>query len=157
MSTCPLLDELRRVLHNGHWPAASSPELRAHVGTCTQCSQEVLLTTTLRQARAHAVAAARPISPSLIWWKAQARRRHAAVERAIRPLIAAQIFALVIVLATAGALLARHWHTILGSASAAPASVSDTIGAFGAAPLIAAAVLLTTLGGVALYLTTERR
>lgn len=153
--TCLQLDELRRALHNGHWPVASSPELRAHVDTCQQCSHEVLLTTTLQDARAHAIAAARPISPTLIWWKAQARRRQAAMERAARPLIAAQIFALLMVLATGGTLVARHWQTIV--ATAAPVSGSDIVSGFGTASLVACAVLFAALAGVVLYLVADHR
>ena len=155
--TCTHLANLRRALHNGHWPAAAAPELRAHVATCPQCSQEVLLATHLQRARAQTIAAARPIPSSLIWWRAQARRRQAAIERATRPLIAAQIFALVVVLATAGGILSHYWQTILGHASAAPASVADAINLFGTVPLIAAGVLISALGGIVLYLTTDDR
>ena len=155
--TCPHLADLRLALYIGHWPAAAAPELRAHVDTCSQCKQELLLTTHLQQARAQTIAAAQPMPSSLIWWRAQARRRQAAIERATRPLFAAQIFALVIVLATAGAIIARHWQSILGHATAAPASIADAINLFGTVPLIAAGVLISALGGIVLYLTTDHR
>ena len=155
--TCTHLSDLRRALHNGHWPAAAAPELRTHVASCAHCTQEVLLTTTLRQARTRDIAAAQPMPSSLIWWRAQARRRQAAIDRATRPLFAAQFFAFVIILATAGTLIARHWQSIVTHASTAPASIADAISLFGTAPLIAAAAVISALGGVVLYLTTDHR
>jgi len=154
--SCSHLSELRRALADGHWPHASSPELRAHVGSCPHCTQEALLSTHLQQARAHAVAAARPMSSSLIWWRAQARRRQLAMERATRPLLAAHLFVLLVALATAGFLIASHWQTILGHAAAAPVTISDAVTVFGLGPLIAAGVFLASLGGVVLYLATDR-
>jgi hypothetical protein len=158
---CSRLDEVRQALAQGHWPQACAPELRAHVEGCVRCAQEVLLAEYMQVARNESVQAARPGAASLLWWRAQTRRRNAALERAGRPLAAAQIFALAVVLAVVAGLVAAHWHEILeraASAQAAPAfSFSDLLGSWGPAPVILAIALIATLGSVVVYLTTERQ
>jgi len=154
--TCNHLDEVRQALHNGHWPAASSPELRAHVAACARCTQEVLLTTAFQQARSDGIAASQPAPASIVWWRAKARRREEALRKATRPVLAAQIFALLVVLATVGLMAARHWSTVVDRALTAPSSISAALGLWGVAPIVIATVLLSTLGAVALYLTTDR-
>jgi hypothetical protein len=155
--TCTHLDELRQALHSGHWPAASSPELRAHVGACPRCTQEVLLTTHLHQARTESMAISQPAPASIVWWRAMARRREAALNRAARPVLAAQAFALVVVLATVALITVRHWQSLVDHALATPTSISTAVDLWGLTPLILAAVLISTLGAVVLYLTTDRR
>ena len=154
--TCNHLDELRQALHSGHWPAASSPELRAHVAACARCTQEVLLTTAFQQTRSETIAASQPAPASIVWWRAMARRREAALTRAARPVFAAQLFALLVILATVALIAARHWHTVLDHALSAPTTVAGIVDLWGLTPFIVAAVLLSTLGAVALYLTTDR-
>jgi len=154
--TCSRLDEVRRALAAGHWPQACSPDLRAHADACARCAQEVLLTTHFQQSRAEAIAAPAPsVSPSLLWWRAQNRRRHAALQRAGRPLAAAQVFAFLIVAATLIGLVATHWQRLLALTPQAP-SVSTLLTDWGLAPILLALTLVTTLTGVVLYLTTER-
>ena len=159
---CSRLDEVRAALAAGHWPQASAPDLRAHVAACTHCSQEVLITTHLQQSRAAAVATAHPGSASLLWWRAQVRRRNAALERAGRPLAAAHAFALILAAAVAIGLVATHWRAVLDRFAtdtplAAPSvSFTSLIGQWGLIPIVLALALLTTLGGVVVYLTTER-
>ena len=154
--TCEHLDELRQALDSGHWPAASSPELRTHVVACARCTQEVLLTTAFHQTRSETVATSRPAPASIVWWRAKARQRQAAVKQATRPVLAAQVFALLVVLATVGLIAARNWSAVVERAVAAPSSLSAALDLWGLTPLIIAAVLLSTLGAVALYLTTDR-
>jgi hypothetical protein len=155
---CSRLDEVRQALIAGHWPQASAPELRAHAETCARCSQEVLITQHLQLARAEAIASTCPGTPSLLWLRAQARRRTAALERAGRPLAAAQIFALVLVAATIVGMVASHWRTIFAGAEpgASAFSLTALLGDWGLAPLIVAFAIITTLGGVVVYLTAER-
>lgn len=160
---CSRLDEVRAALAAGHWPQASAPDLRAHVAACTSCSQEVLITTHLQQSRAAAVATARPGSASLLWWRAQVRRRNAALERAGRPLAAAHAFALILLVVVAIGLVATHWRAVLNHfatdpiASAPSFSVATLVAQWGLTPLLLAFALLATLGGVVVYLTTERQ
>jgi hypothetical protein len=158
--SCSRLDEVRQALIAGHWPQASAPELRAHVEACARCSQEVQITQHLQLARAEAVASARPGTPSLLWLRAQARRRTAALERAGRPLAAAQIFALVLVAAAIVGMVASHWHGIvdhaLGAEGAPAFSLTTVLGDWEMVPLLVAFAVITTLGGVVVYLTAER-
>jgi hypothetical protein len=159
---CTHLNEVRNALAQGHWPQASTPELQAHVAACPRCAQEVLLTQHLQQARAEAIEAAAPVAPSLLWWRAQARRRNAALVRAARPLAAAHAFALVLFAATLVGIVVLNWQSILdrvASAPAAPAawSLTAVVADWGLAPLAFAVALITTLGGVVVYLTTQRQ
>jgi len=45
----------------------------------------------------------------------------------------------------------------VGRALAAPTSIATLVDLWGIAPLVVAAVILSTLGAVALYLSTDRR
>lgn len=96
MTHCAREKEIEGLLARGHWPQAAAQELRDHVRACRSCSEMVLLRTAFRGARAAAVSAARPVAPSAIWWRAQLRRRNAAVQRVSRPILGAQIFALAV-------------------------------------------------------------
>ena len=156
--SCSQLNEVRDALAQGHWPDACAPELRAHVAACNRCAQEILLTQHLHRDRIAAVSAAQPGAASLLWWRAQARRRNAALQRAGRPLAAAQFFALLTVVAAIVGFVALHWRNLVDHATAAPASsLSNFVGDWGLAPLIFALLVITTLGGVVVYLTSERQ
>jgi anti-sigma factor RsiW len=154
-SGCPRLDEVRQALAQGHWPDACAADLRAHVDRCTHCANEVLITTHLQRARTEAIAAARPGASNLLWLKAQARRRNAALERIGRPLAAAQAFAFVVILAAIAGIVAVHWHSLTDRASSLTAALSD----WGLAPIMLAfgIGILTLLGCLAAYLTAERQ
>jgi hypothetical protein len=91
---CARQTEVAALLQRGQWPAGSLPELRMHVESCRMCSDQVLLTSTFQQARAASAKVAALNSPGLLWWRAQLRRRNAAVERVRKPFLGAQIFAL---------------------------------------------------------------
>ena len=101
MSACRRENELAELLSRGHWPEASSADLRAHVEGCRTCRDLVLLKQAFRAERAVAANAARLESPGVLWWRAQLRRRHAAIERIGRPILGAQIFALGVTLMAA--------------------------------------------------------
>jgi anti-sigma factor RsiW len=154
--TCSRLDDVRNALTQGHWPQACAAELRAHVDVCARCAQEVLLTTHFQQARVATIAAAQPTAPSLVWWRAQVRRRNSALERASRPIAAAQIFALAIAVATLVGIVAAHWHSIADQ-TAPTWSLTTVLDNWGLVPLIVAITLITTLGGVVVYLSTDRQ
>ena len=166
-SNCSHLAEVRKVLAAGQWPQAVTPELRAHATACTRCTQEILITQHLSAAKASAIAAAEndaPVAaPQLLWWRAQLRRRNAALVQAARPIAAAQIFAIAITAAAAIGLIATHWdfilsHTVRASASSVSvSSFTALVGNWSLAPLILAITLVATLGGVALYLSTDRQ
>jgi hypothetical protein len=94
LGNCTHKEELTSILTRGAWPLAASAELLAHVAACRDCSARLRLTLGLRALRSESIAAAPQLPPGLIWWRAQIRRRHEAIERVGRPLIAGQILAL---------------------------------------------------------------
>ncbi len=92
--TCSYENEVAQALKEGHWPEGCGPELRTHVMACRDCSDLVLVTQTFQHARSESEAASLSGSPSLLWWRAQLRRRNAATERVGRPVTIAELFAL---------------------------------------------------------------
>jgi hypothetical protein len=96
--------------------------------------------------------------PGLLWWRAQARRREEALARAARPLAAAQVFAFVVVAAAVLALVAVHWSTLLDlPAQLGGVSIDGIKADWGIAPMAIALTLISTLGGVVVFLTTQRQ
>ncbi len=169
--TCPHEKELRQSIANGQWPDACAPELRAHVNTCRTCGDLALVSQVFRQARVQSLAASPTVSPALLLWRAQLRRRNAALERIGRPLLGAQIFAfaaaLIAVAGLAGFEARRgaawftwsFWHDWFVSAAHANSLNSTAIaGAGGNWFLLASAcAALALLGGAAVYLATDKQ
>lgn len=175
LRACPRESELKSLIERGQWPQACPPELRVHVSACKSCNEFVLVTTAFQRARNQAVGAARLGSPGLLWWRAQLRRRNAAVERISRPILGAQIFALAfsIVLALAVTVWqARHglsWLTWLGqmphgfvsqwlSALIPSGLFQSGSGEFpGSLMLIAVASVIALVGGLVVYFASEKQ
>lgn len=163
LRACAREQEIAEAVRSGHWPLGCEPELRAHVEGCRQCSEMVLLTSAFRQARLPSSGAAPLPHPGLLWWRAQLRRRNAALERVSRPLAGAHIFALVLNVAAIVAILAwqaRHgvrwlawWHDVRQQVSGA-----DWLAWIHGASLLGMLVLgsLALLGGVAAWLAADR-
>jgi len=93
--------EVAALLRGGQWPVGCGPELRAHVAGCGRCSEFVAVRTAMQGLRAGDMAAARLEAPGVIWWRAQLRKRNAAMARVARPLKAAQLFAMAVVVSFA--------------------------------------------------------
>jgi len=93
LTSCLYEKEVRQLTARGQWPDACPPELRAHVSGCRSCGDLVLVSEAFQHARLESVASARPVAPAVLLWRAQLRRRNAAMERIARPLLGAQIFA----------------------------------------------------------------
>ncbi len=108
--TCSFENELTRALKDGHWPQGCAPELREHVKRCANCSDLVLVTQTFQGARSESERATLSGSPSLLWWRAQLRRRNAATERVSRPVTIAEIFALVVYIFVGVVLVASQYR-----------------------------------------------
>lgn len=169
MLTCPREAEIKQLLERGQWPVAGTPELRAHVDGCRCCRELVVVTQVFRQAWTSSMAAARPASSGVIWWRAQLRRRNAAVQRIGRPLLGAQIFAFAITLAVAVGFIVwqasqnAEWVTWLKQL---PQSASLQIGSLWSADptgsglmpllLISAVAILALVGGVVVYFASEK-
>jgi hypothetical protein len=170
MTSCPREKEVKELVERGGWPRACAPELRAHVGSCRSCSDLVLVAEAFQRARAEAAGAAKVGSADALWWRAQLRRRNAAVERIGRPLVGAQIFALAANLLLAVGLVvsqARHGLNWLSWLEELPQSGSlhlETLlptalfdSGWSLLVLVPALATLALLGGVVVYLAAEKQ
>ena len=175
---CPQEAEVRRLLELGHWPQSCTPELRAHVEGCKACGDLVLVTTAFRGARSQSMQAAQLPPPGVLWWRAQLRRRNAAVVRINKPLFGAQIFAFGITLLVAAGLITSqakqswHWFTSLRSEVAdwiASISQSQAFHFQALFPvtaiksgaslmyLVTGLAMVALISGVVLYLASEKQ
>jgi hypothetical protein len=170
LRSCPRENEVRDLVARNQWPVAAEPDLRKHVAACRSCNDLALVADAFQNARATSIAVARPGSAGAIWWRAQLRRRNAVVEQLARPLLGAQIFALAITLLFGvgfAFLEAREgiaWLTWLEGLPQATAVQWQNLLAASAADsnwtwmvLLPAALTLALLGGVAIYLASERK
>jgi hypothetical protein len=152
MISCSRSDEIQKTLTAGRWPLAASADLREHVSGCRSCAELVRVGAAFQQDRAAMVQAKRLDSPSLLWWRAQLRRRQAALEKVSRPMWGAQVTAMVLALCVAVGFL---WY-LLRDGGLQGTLRSVMIG-FGITPLLGMVTLLAVLmGGVVVYLTLER-
>ena len=165
--TCSYENELAQALKAGHWPQGCLPELRAHVETCGNCSDLVLVTQTFQRARGESERAS-PLSssPSLLWWRAQLRRRNAATKRVARPITIAQTFAWLVTLLVGIVFVALQYHHGLHWASwwteFVPARALHSLPAgsgqadWNLLLLISGFAVLALLSGLVLYLASEK-
>ena len=164
---CPRERELNLLLGRGQWPQASPDELRAHVDGCRACQELLVVRHAFTHERNRVAAQARLDSPGALWWRAQLRRRNAAIERISRPLLGAEIFALAVCLASAAAYafwLTRRgfdWLAWLGDIPRAlhlgalvPNSWSELPGGIWMA--VTAGAMAALMGGVFLYFRSEK-
>jgi len=165
---CSREREVSEMLGRGQWPQACGDELRAHVAGCRSCRELVLVRQAFGRERNEAAGQARLDSPGALWWRAQLRRRNAAIERIARPLLGAQIFAMAVCL-VAGVVyvlwLTRRgfdWLAWLGELPRAlhlgalvPASAGNS--PWGIWIGVSAAALVALTGGVIAYLGSEKR
>jgi hypothetical protein len=164
--TCSHESELTQALKDGHWPQGCGRELRAHVDGCSTCSDLVLVTQTFQFARAESESASPGGSPSLLWWRAQLRRRNAAAERVARPITIAQIFAWVVVALVGIVFVASQYrHGLRWASWWAELAPSRAFRSLPVAPgqvdwnlllLISGFGVLALLSAVVLYLASEK-
>jgi len=152
---CPEEHELAAALREGRWPAACDPALRQHVEQCEACSDLVLVATTLEQARSEEMENAPAISPGLLWWRAQLRRRNAALEQVSKPIGVAGKFALALSIMTAFALVmwqrAPLWDWLAGFQDLARSKVAQIDIAGQGAAAFPPPLLVASLGALALF------
>jgi len=162
--TCARERELSDLLHKGHWPQACPEELRAHVASCRNCSDLVLVAGTLQVARQRTADLPRLEPAGAIWWRAQLRRRNAAIEKVSRPILGAQIFALTItlvVLAAVAVWQVGNWSAWLADLPNAlhlnaliPSSMPESSILWIIVPVLASVALLS---GLVVYLASEKQ
>jgi hypothetical protein len=164
--TCAREKEVEELVQRGQWPQACAEELRAHVQACRACSDLALVAQAFRSAHATAM----PALPSAgaLWWRAQLRRRNAAIERIGRPILGAQIFAFAMILLVAAGALAggmrrgfepTAWIEALPRAlhldALWPTSLSGFDGSFWY--LVPVLATLALVGGVVVYFASEKQ
>ena len=135
---------------------------------CRSCRELVLVKQAFSSERIKAAGEARLESPGVIWWRAQLRRRNAALERIERPFLGAQIFALVICIAAATAYvfsLARRgfdWLAWLGELPRAfhlGSLLTDSAGksSWEVWVAVSVAAMVAVMGGLIVYVASEKR
>ena len=157
---CARTAEVREMLRLGHWPQAAGAELAEHVSGCRRCSEILLVTQAFGAARASAMNEARVEPPALVWWRAQLRRKHEVVQRVERPVRAQMLVVLAVVCVGLGLAFrlsggANAWRTWMSAG--AEAVVRSGVGSLGLGLVVASAVALATMAGLAVYLTVERK
>lgn len=166
LSGCPREKEVKEAAERGQWPAAISPELAAHLRECRACADLALVADAFQQARVNAAGPRNAGAPGLLWWRAQLRRREAAMERIGRPILGAQIFALALNLAVAAGFVAWEathgvewlsWFGAQAQAGGIGALVNAAFSGWGLMVTIPALATLALLSGAAVYLAAERQ
>jgi hypothetical protein len=155
--SCTREPEVRELLQQGHWPGACEPELRAHIDTCTTCAEAVQFAQIFQAARAASMQSAPMAAAGPIWWRAQLRRRNAALERIAKPIRTAQIFAAAVCLVTTLAIVIFEQRSGSGSLLSDllhPTQLWPSSG-WSLTLLISSFATITVLAAVALFLATE--
>ncbi len=162
--TCSRQTEVKQLLAQGHWPHACPAELHAHLAGCRSCAGLLLVAQAFQQSRAAAAAEVRLPPSSAIWWRAQLRRRNAAVERVGKPILGAYVFAMALTLAVAAVVAVSQarqglrwleWGSAaLHSETLSPAEWWSYAGTLFV--LIAVFATVAMVGAVLVYLSAER-
>jgi hypothetical protein len=147
---CEFEPEVVAAVLQSRWPERADPELRAHVAGCAICSDVAAVAGIFEEARQESGIRAEVPESARVWWRAQLRARREAAEAAARPMIAAQVIALV---CTAGLLVAcfRNAAPQLQSALAWMAALGAEHGA-----LVVAMATVLLVAPAALYLAIGR-
>jgi hypothetical protein len=167
---CPREREVIEQVQSGQWPNGSAEDLRQHVDGCRACGELVFVMQAFRSVRATSVASANPSSAGVLWWRAQLRRRNAAIEQISRPILGAQIFAFAVTIAIAAVFAvsqANHglrWLAWLKQLGQAPAmhfqnlwSPALAMPQWGLLLLIFGLAGVATLGGFVLFSDRQRQ
>lgn len=157
---CERTHDVKELLERGHWPEAAGEDLRGHVAGCSKCGDLVLVSQAFRGARAATMKATPAMAPGVIWWRAQVRRRQAALEQIARPVWGAQVFACIVALLLGIGLAVVETRRGMSWEAGARALHLEALvpGVSLQVLLVAACVgMVAVLGGVVVYLGVERR
>lgn len=160
MMGCAKTAEVRELLRLGHWPQAAGADLVTHVRGCSRCGEMVLLTQAFSAEKARSMNEARTDPPALVWWRAQLRRRYETMQRVERPMRVQMLVVLAVVCVglglafrlSGGVTVWRSWVS-----AGAEALVRSGVGSVGMGLVVASAVVLAMMAGLAAYLTMERK
>ena len=151
---CSQQNLVEAALQSGHWPEACDPALRAHVERCAACRDLVLVTQTLRQARVESMQAMRMAAPGTLWWRAQLRRRNAAIQSVTRPVTVVETVAVVVLVLAAVALLLWQHSAVTAWLASLWAPLADIAQIPGA--LLVGLGTLLIFGAFAVYLSMAK-
>ena len=166
---CSRQPEVKELVACGHWPHACPAELHAHLAECRSCHELLLVTRAFQQSRSTTAAQAQLPAPGAIWWRAQLRRRNAAVERVGKPILGVYVFALSVTLLVAIAFAisqARHglhwldWLGQQGTSALRLESLSPSAwfsSGWSLTVLIPIFATVALVGAVAVYLGAEKQ
>lgn len=168
LNGCPREQEVKELVGRGQWSlaAATRPELAAHVRECRACADLALVTETFQRALENAAGPRNSSAPGLLWWRAQLRQREAAMMRIAKPILAAQIFAIAVMLAAGALFVASQmthgtswldWLAMTGESGAVESMVAAAFSGWGLMVTVPALAALALLGGAAVYLAAEER
>ena len=153
---CSRQREVSELLSRGHWPHACPPELRAHLADCRSCSELLLVMQAFQQSRNRAIGEVQLPGAGAIWWRAQLRRRNAAIERVSKPILGAYVFALLFTLVAAAVFAVTqakhglHWLDWLSQAGSATEHIDSFVSSSWSGTGGTLAVLIPVMATVAL-------
>jgi len=154
---CSHEKEVGELLRGGQWPQGCGAELRAHVSGCGKCSELVMMRSAIQGLRAGDMAAARLEASGVIWWRAQLRKRNAALQQVARPLKAAQMFAMAVVVSfAAGFGVSEMRHSSEWMARVEAISWGSAFSGWGLVIAVMGVVGVGLLGVVAVYFVSDR-
>jgi len=163
---CKRRDEVASMVRMGHWPAGCTEELRAHIAGCGRCSEWILLTQSFQSVRSESMSQAPEGSAFLLWWKAELRRRDAALKSVGRPAVIGPGLALVVSLVAALGFLAagraqlQTWFAAGGGPDlfAALKDIPSLFGSMwtGGSLLLAAGLAAVALLGGVVYFASDK-
>jgi len=144
----------------GQWPSRADETLRAHVAACATCAEVAAVAAAVRE-WADETDNPQPVKvpdASVVWYRAQVRARQEATRRASRPVLVAQLVALVAVV------IAAVW---IGPELSLSVSMPDLSGWWPSLPgseqfswlgwaVVAAVGASILLGSIALLLTADQ-
>jgi hypothetical protein len=108
MSECRYERDVLRAADENNW----SDALRAHLRECADCNAAVDVAPWMAKLAAEDLRERRLPDPQVVWLKAQLLRNTIMVERASRPMKAAQLISYIVVAAGWAALMMSNWTRI---------------------------------------------
>jgi hypothetical protein len=114
LRSCKRSEDVASMVRMGYWPDGCEEELREHIAGCGHCREWILLTQSFQQARSESFEETPQRSSFLLWWRAELRRRDAALKQVSLPMTLAHRFALVVGLVSAMAFLVLARASLLG-------------------------------------------
>ena len=157
---CEFEPEALAAALQSRWPERVDADLRAHVASCTICSDVVSIAGAVDDAREEMRASAVVPDSGRVWWLAQLRARREAAEAAGRPITAVQVIAFACAVGLLGACFgatSTWFQAALGrmaSSVAALPSATTLLAGHGVLVLAVAAVLFVV--PTAVYLAMGR-